>query len=101
VKGRVRAIDPTLEPALEGTLNYMLFRIGRFEKKLVRQLKKAEHTRATHLRRAAQALFPEGGLQERTLNGVGFISRYGLRLMDELVQALPASYGTHVMVELS
>ena len=101
VKGRVRAIDPTLEPALEGTLNYMLFRIGRFEKKLVRQLKKSEHTRATQLKRAAQALFPEGGLQERTLNAVGFIGRYGLQLMDELVQAVPASYGTHVMVELS
>lgn len=101
VKERVRAIDPTLETSLEGTLNYMLFRIGRFEKKLVRRLKKGEHTLATQFRRAAETLFPGGDLQERTLNGMGFISRYGLQLMDELVQAVPASYGTHVMVELS
>ncbi|MBI3327623.1 MAG: bacillithiol biosynthesis cysteine-adding enzyme BshC [Nitrospinae bacterium] len=101
VKGAVRALDPTLETSLEGTLNYMLFRIGKFEKKLVRHLKKAEHLTATQVRRAALALFPGSGLQERTLNSIEFVSRYGLHLIDELVQSVPESYGRHFMVELS
>jgi bacillithiol synthase len=101
LKGAVRAIDPTLETSLEGTLNYMMFRIGRFEKKLVRHLKKAEQLTAMQLKRAAEALFPERGLQERTLNSMSYLSRYGMDLVDTLVQAVPESYGKHYMVELS
>jgi bacillithiol synthase len=100
-KERIRALDPTLETSLEGTSNYMMFRIGKFEKKLVRHLKKAEHLTATQLRRAAEALYPKHGLQERTLNGMSYLSRYGLDLVDTLVQAMPESYGKHFMVELS
>jgi bacillithiol biosynthesis cysteine-adding enzyme BshC len=101
LKGAVRAVDPTLETALEGTLNYMMVRIGKFEKKLVRHLKKAEHLTATQFRRAAEVLFPGRGLQERTLNGMSYLSRYGMDLVDALVQAVPESYGKHFMVELS
>jgi uncharacterized protein YllA (UPF0747 family) len=100
LKGRVRALDPTLETSLEGTLNYMMFRIGKFEKTLVRHLKKAEHLTATQLRRAAETLYPRRGLQERTLNGMSYLSRYGMDLVDTLVQAVPESYGKHYMVEL-
>jgi bacillithiol synthase len=82
-------------------LNYMMFRIGKFEKKLVRHLKKAEHLTATQLRRAAEALYPNRDLQERTLNGMSYLSRYGMDLVDTLVQAVPESYGKHYMVELS
>jgi bacillithiol biosynthesis cysteine-adding enzyme BshC len=101
LKPQVRAIDPTLETSLEGTLNYMMFRIGKFEKKLVRHLRKAEHLTATQLRRAAEALFPGRSLQERTLNSMSYLSRYGMDLVDRLVQAVPESYGKHFMVELS
>jgi bacillithiol synthase len=100
LKGAVRAVDPTLETSLEGTLNYMMFRLGRFEKKLVRQLKKAEHLTATQLRQAAEALFPERGLQERMFNGMSYLSRYGTDLPEVLVEAVPESYGKHYMVEL-
>jgi bacillithiol biosynthesis cysteine-adding enzyme BshC len=101
LKGRLRSLDPTLETSLEGTLNYMMFRIGKFEKKLVRHLKKAEHLTATQLRRAAEALYPKRDLQERTLNSMSYLSRYGMDLVDTLVQAVPESYGKHYMVELS
>ena len=101
LKGQVRALDPTLETALEGTLNYMMWRLGKFEKKLLRHLKKAEYLTATQLRRAGEALFPRRGLQERTLNGMSYLSRYGMDLIDTLVQAVPESYGKHYMVELS
>jgi uncharacterized protein YllA (UPF0747 family) len=101
LKERVRTLDPTLETSLEGTLNYMMVRIGKFEKKLVRHLKKAEHLTATQLRRAAEALYPRRGLQERTLNGMSYLSRYGMELFDTLLQAVPESYGKHYLVELS
>jgi bacillithiol synthase len=100
LKGAVRAIDPTLETSLEGTLNYMMVRIGRFEKKLVRHLKKAEHLTATQLRQAAEALFPGRGFQERTFNGLSYLSRYGMDFIETLVEAVPESYGKHYMVEL-
>jgi bacillithiol synthase len=100
LKGAVRAIDPTLETSLEGTLNYMMVRIGRFEKKLVRHLKKAEHLTATQLRQAAEALFPGRGFQERTFNGLSYLSRYGMDFIETLVEAVPEGYGKHYMVEL-
>jgi uncharacterized protein YllA (UPF0747 family) len=100
LKERVRDIDPTLEASLEGTLNYMMVRIGKFEKKLVRHLKKGEHLTATQFRRAAEALYPQHDLQERTLNGMSFLSRYGMALVDTLLEAVPESYGKHYMVEL-
>jgi uncharacterized protein YllA (UPF0747 family) len=46
-------------------------------------------------------LYPNGDLQERTLNGMSYLSRYGMDLVDTLVQAVPESYGKHYMVELS
>jgi bacillithiol synthase len=101
LKGAVRTIDPTLETSLEGTLNYMLFRIGKFERTLLRHLKKAEQATAQQLGRAGMALFPEHGLQERMGNGMSYLSRYGMDFLDELLQAVPASYGQHYMVELS
>jgi bacillithiol biosynthesis cysteine-adding enzyme BshC len=100
LKGAVRAVDPTLETSLEGTLNYMMVRIGRFEKKLVRHLKKAERLTATQLRQAAEALFPGRGLQERVFNGMPYLSRYGMDSLEALVEAVPESHGTHYMVEL-
>jgi uncharacterized protein YllA (UPF0747 family) len=100
LKGAVRAVDPTLETSLEGTLNYMMFRLGRFEKKLVRHLKKAEHLTATQLRQAAEALFPGRDLQERMFNGMSYLSRYGTDSLEVLVEAVPESYGKHYMVEL-
>jgi bacillithiol biosynthesis cysteine-adding enzyme BshC len=101
LKGAVRTTDPTLETSLEGTMNYMLFRIGKFERKLLRHLKKAEQVTAQQLRRAGTTLFPERGLQERMHSVMSYFSRYGLDLMDELLQAVPASHGQHYMVELS
>lgn len=101
LKGAVRAIDPTLETSLEGTLNYMLFRLGKFERKLIRHMKRAEQVTARHMHRAAHAVFPGRELQERTLNGISWLSRYGLDLVDELMPAVPTSYGKHFLVELS
>jgi uncharacterized protein YllA (UPF0747 family) len=101
LKGAVRSVDPSLETAFEGTLNYMLFRLGKFEKKLIRHLKKAEQGTARQMRRAAHMLYPGQELQERRLNAMSWLSRYGVDLVDELVQAVPASYGKHFMVELS
>jgi bacillithiol biosynthesis cysteine-adding enzyme BshC len=101
LKGTVRMIDPTLETSLEGTMNYMMVRIGKFERKLLRHLKKAEQVTTQQLRRVGTTLFPERGLQERMGNGMSYLSRYGMDLMDELLQAVPASYGQHYMVELS
>jgi uncharacterized protein YllA (UPF0747 family) len=82
-------------------MNYMMVRIGKFERKLLRHLKKAEQVTTQQLRRVGTTLFPERGLQERMGNGMSYLSRYGMDLMDELLQAVPASYGQHYMVELS
>jgi uncharacterized protein YllA (UPF0747 family) len=79
----------------------MMFRLGKFERKLLRHLKKTEEAAATRLRRAAGILFPERDLQERTLNGMSYLSRYGMDLIETLIQAVPESSGKHFMVELS
>jgi bacillithiol synthase len=88
VEEAVAALDPTLRAAASGARGRAAHQIEALQDKAVRALKKRDQSRAERLRRAREALFPGGSLQERGLGLVSVIGRRGTALCSELVEAL-------------
>lgn len=97
-----QAIDPTLKRWLEGLRNSALGQAENAEKKIASHLKKKNETVLAQLQKAAMNLYPDGAPQERMLNPLPYLARYGTELLLELLDALepeidsPASAWTGV-----
>ncbi len=81
-----------LDPAvLEGAGRQLDFRIDRLERRLTAAAKRRGSDALRDLHTARAALWPDGHRQERTLNFIPFLSRYG----DALWSAMRASAAEH------
>jgi bacillithiol biosynthesis cysteine-adding enzyme BshC len=85
-------IDPTLEKPVQGAKHQALAGTHEVEKKLLHHLKKRQETELGQLGRARSAVWPQGKPQERVLNVVPFLARYGPPLLAELHEAIRAWY---------
>ncbi|HSH00150.1 MAG TPA: bacillithiol biosynthesis cysteine-adding enzyme BshC [candidate division Zixibacteria bacterium] len=72
-----------------------------FEKKAFSSHKRKYADERAAIYRAGAALFPRGALQERSINLVYYLSRYGYRLVDFLVERLALTTTEHQLVNLS
>lgn len=70
------------------------------EKKAFAAHKKKHQQVTRQLHRAALHLFPNGGLQERTLPLNYFLAKYGRTLIDRLLQAVECDSSMHHLIEL-
>ncbi|MGH7556117.1 MAG: bacillithiol biosynthesis cysteine-adding enzyme BshC, partial [Longimicrobiales bacterium] len=82
-------IDPTLLGWLEGLRNNALAQTESAEKKIASHLKKKNEVELEQLRKAAANLFPDGSPQERVLNALPYLARYGTELMHQVLNVLP------------
>lgn len=89
----VRAADTTKEKIL-GHLNQLRTKFNEA------QARKAE-TIYRQVQRAFNTLYPTGELQERHLNVVHFLSRYGLGLLPQVLDVLDAWPSDHVIIRIS
>lgn len=78
------SLDPTLRAAAAAGRGRALHAVEQLEEKSLRALRKREEMRGARLRRARNALFPGGELQERTLGGISLLARHGVAVLDEL-----------------
>jgi bacillithiol biosynthesis cysteine-adding enzyme BshC len=78
------AIDPTLRAAADAATGRALHPIEALQEKSVRVLKRQDQERALRLRRAREALFPGGGLQERGISFLPLIARHGTAILGDL-----------------
>jgi hypothetical protein len=78
------ALDPTLAAACDATVGRALHPIEALHEKVERALKKRDAARGDRLRRAREALFPDGSFQERTLSWIDVLARRGPDLIEEL-----------------
>jgi len=85
-------VDPTLEKPVQGVKNQALAGAHEVEKKLLHHLKKRQETELAQLARARAAVWPQGKPQERVLNVVPFLARYGPSLLGEIRDAIGAWY---------
>jgi bacillithiol biosynthesis cysteine-adding enzyme BshC len=80
-------VDPTLRKPVESSRNAALVGLRDIEKRIVTHLKQRNDTLVQQLARARQALVPLGRPQERVLNIVPFLVRYGRAFLDEARRA--------------
>ncbi len=88
-------LDAGLRNLADKNAELLLAQVAFLEKRLVRALQQRDDVAHTRLRRIEAFLLPEGGLQERKLTFLPFANKYGLGLLDRLVEAPFAHDGTH------
>ena len=100
VNDRLEKLDRTLVDAAETARSKMQHQL----EKLYSQAARAEAQKGELVRRHAetlsQALYPNRGLQERTIGGIYFLARYGHDLLHQLYDTINSACHDHQIVEL-
>ena len=96
---KATSTDPTLSQHLEALSKQAINRLERAEKKLVRAEKRKHADALGQIEGVRNALFPNGGLQERRENFLNFYQD-NPTFIDELLKAFdPFDYSMHVLVQ--
>jgi bacillithiol synthase len=82
------AIDPTLQKWIDGVRNAGLGETENVERKVASHLKKRSEVALDQLRKAAVNLFPENVPQERILNVLPYLARYGPAVLHDVARAM-------------
>lgn len=77
-------IDPTLIGALGAERDRLLLGAGRAERKILRALKRSGNLSQRRLDRVLDSIRPGGAPQDRVLNVLPFLARYGEHFLDEV-----------------
>ena len=86
VKESLQRLDPTLVEAAERSTSKMRYQVGRLHRRAARASLRRTHTLSQHANQLVGALYPEKSLQERTVGAAYFLSKYGLDLLDTLIE---------------
>ena len=100
LKEKLEKLDRTLVDAAETSRSKMQHQI----EKLYAQAARAEAQKGElvtrHAETLSQALYPEKGLQERTIGGLYFMARYGGEILQQLYDTIHPDCHDHQIVEL-
>lgn len=91
--GAAAALDPTLKGPLTAARNASHVALREAEKKILGHVKARNATVVEQIEKAAMNLFPNGTPQERVLNVLQYLARYGPELLPAIAEALPVSLG--------
>jgi len=94
------AVDPTLAVNLATRRRKILYHIAALRKKAYQAEIRRNADADRRLRRVFDELYPGGALQERTLNIVGLLDRYGIDVIDWLYSAIDLEDKGHRVVYL-
>jgi len=86
---------PDLAQRAEQVRGKIDFLLKELESRSLAELRKKADTARDQLERARTRLFPNGGLQERTLSAYYFLGKYGPGLVDDLLETLPMDAALH------
>ena len=93
-------IEPTLQAALDKTSTRLSHQLNDVEQKLLNALIKREQVVENQIRAAYNNLFPNGSLQERQLNIVPYLVKYGWRLIERIYDEIDLHSVDHKILEL-
>lgn len=101
-KKDVAGIDPTLEAAAEKATSVYINELNKLKGKVYRSVKKQDQTQLDRIRRIKANLFPDDGLQERTIAAIFFMNKYGVDIWDKLLNTLKTddNFDHHKLVYL-
>jgi bacillithiol synthase len=95
-----KQIDPTLEKALGATGAGAEKGIEEFSKRLRSALKRRSQTEIDRLESARELLLPGGRLQERSLNALYYVNKFGLARVRAALDRVEARAGVLQVLEL-
>jgi bacillithiol synthase len=90
--GEADAFQPGLSQTLGGSRNRVLAEIERAERKIVRALKRGDRESLEQLERLLETLRPSGVPQDRVLNILSFLGRYGPHFLKEVELEIQRSW---------
>jgi uncharacterized protein YllA (UPF0747 family) len=96
----LNAVDPTLVGALDNSRQKILHQVEGLRTRYVNAEARRNEILEKHLDAIAHSLFPEKKLQERVINIVSFLVRYGSGFAGLFENALDADPGEHQVVEI-
>jgi uncharacterized protein YllA (UPF0747 family) len=94
------ALDPTLKGAVGTTGDHMQHALKTLHHKIIQAAKRKNDTLRRQFDRTRHLAFPGGTPQERALNVVFALNRYGLSLPERLIDTLPLDTGRHYVLTL-
>ncbi|HET8866364.1 MAG TPA: bacillithiol biosynthesis cysteine-adding enzyme BshC [Gracilimonas sp.] len=84
----INDIDPTLEGMVGKTVAGFTNELDKLKGRVYRSIKKQEETQIKRIEKIKVNLFPDGGLQERSVSPVYFMNKYGLDIWKNLLTAI-------------
>jgi len=93
-------LDSGMRGIADKNLSNLLGQVDFLQKRLIRSLQERDDTDLRRIWRLEANLLPEGGLQERKISFFSFANKYGLALVDRLVQAPFTQDGQHQIFHL-
>ncbi len=100
VKERTAALDPTLSAFLDKEQGKIFHQLETIEKKIVQAHKRKNETLQQQLEKGSNAFYPHQHLQERQLNLIPFLCKYGKGLVRKIYEELELEGFQHQIVEL-
>jgi len=82
---QIAAADPTLKASAEKVVTEFGSSVDRVKGKLIRSLRQREQNGLNRIHRVKTSLFPQNGLQERTLSGLHIMNKYGLDVWSDII----------------
>ena len=100
LKDGLEAIDPTLVPAMENTLQKMQGALNNLKEKTISAQIRKNEISLRQLDKVAVSLFPNSNLQEREMNIIYFLNKYGLEFVRWLHSELVLDKYAHQIINL-
>ena len=98
LKKDIEVLDPTLLDTLRHAEEKIEYQIEKLKGKMTRSALSRSEVLARHERAILHALMPEKELQERMVSGVYFLGRAGYRLLERLLEQIPADSSDHFVM---
>jgi bacillithiol biosynthesis cysteine-adding enzyme BshC len=92
--------DPTLAAALDTSRRKMLYQLGKLRTRFVHAAAGRDELLRRRLTAAESLLYPDRGLQERTLNALMYFNQTGYQLVADLAREIDPECREHQLVNL-
>jgi bacillithiol synthase len=100
VKEKLEKLDRTLVDAAETARSKMQYQLERLQAQAARAEAQKGELVGRHADALSQALYPDKGLQERSVGGIYFVARYGRELLSQIYDAVQPDCHDHQILEL-
>ncbi len=94
------AVDEGLGRSAQTSANKMRYQMNRLRRMAANFQLQKEESLARHAQAVVQALYPDGGLQERLVGAAYFLARYGEPLIAKAVEEASAGCPGHKLIHL-